>query len=235
VKLAESPISHERPYSVPIETSEKLPFVVRMVETPQDLRKAVEIRSSAFARHIPSFGEALRDPEADDHRRDVLLLIAERKTDRKVIGSMRMQPNTYRPLRVEGEATLPSTYRGRRLIEFMRLGVENGNAGRMVMAALAKAGYELCHATRFDFILAAGRRSTAEIYRSMRFDDVFEGETVELSYAQNMQHSIFALPIFEADRRWRTARHALYGFMARTEHPDIRVDFRRAFEVFGRP
>jgi hypothetical protein len=204
-----------------------------MVESPQDLRNAVEIRSSAFARHIPAFGEALRYPEADDHRRDVLLLIAERKTDRKVIGSMRMQPNIHRPLRIEGETTLPKPYEGRKLIEFMRLGTENGNAGRMVMAALAKAGYEICHATRFDYIFAAGRRSTSEIYRSMRFDDVFDGGTVELSYAQNLPHSIFALPTFEADFRWRAARHALYGFMARTEHPDIRVDFSRAFEVFG--
>lgn len=233
MKFDHSQRSLERPYSVHIETSEELPFVVRLVETAQDLRKAVEIRSSAFARHIPSFGEELREPEADDHRRDVLLLIAERKTDRKVIGSMRMQPNIHRPLRVEGETTLPTAYIGRRLIEFMRLGVENGSAGRMVMAALAKAGYEICHAARFDFIVAAGRRSTSEIYRSMRFDDVFAGDVVELSYAQNMPHSIFALPILEADYRWRATRHALYGFMARTEHPDIRIDFRRVFQVFG--
>jgi hypothetical protein len=224
--------SLDRPYSVPIEASEQLPFRVRLAENSKDLHGAVEIRSLAFARHIPAFGEELRNPEADDHRPDVLLLIAERKVDGRVIGSMRLQPNIFRPLRIEQEAHLPEPYRGRRLIEFMRLGVENGIAGRMVMAALAKAGYEICYATNFDFVLAAGRRSTAEIYRAMRFDDVLEGATVVLSYAQGMPHGIFALPIRDADRRWRLARHSLYGFMARTEHPDIHIDYGRAFSVF---
>ena len=224
-----------RPYSVPVEARESLPFIVRLVESAQDLQKAVEIRSSAFTRHFPALGEVLREPEADDHRSDVLVLVAERKTDGRVLGSMRMQPNLHRPLRVESETKLPEAYQDRRLIEFMRLGVENGNAGRMVMAGLCKAGYEICHASRFDFILAAGRRSTSEIYRSMRFDDVFQGRTFALSYAKNTLHGIFSLPLEEADHRWRTAAHSLYGFMARTEHRDIRIDYDRVAYVFGEP
>jgi hypothetical protein len=222
-----------RPYSVPVEKRESLPFIVRFAENAQDLQKAVEIRSSAFTRHFPALGHVLRDPEADDRRSDVLVLIAERKTDRRVLGSMRLQPNLFRPLRVESEIRLPQVYQDRRLVEFMRLGVENGNAGQMVMAALAKAGYEICHASRFDYILAAGRRSTSEIYRSMQFDDVFDGRSVALSYAENTHHWIFALPIEEADLRWRVANHALYDFMARTEHRDIRIDYGRVAEAFG--
>ncbi len=103
------------------------------------------------------------------------------------------------------------------------------------MAALAKAGYEISHASRFDFILAAGRRSTSEIYRSMRFDDVFQGRTISLSYAENTHHWIFALPIDDADSRWRTANHALYDFMARTEHKDIQIDYERVADAFGEP
>ena len=163
------------------------------------------------------------------------MLIAERKTDRRVLGSMRLQPNLFRPLRVESETRLPDVYQDRRLIEFMRLGVENGNAGKMVMAALSKAGYEICHASRFDNIIAAGRRSTSEIYRSMQFDDVFQGRTVALSYAENTHHWIFALPVEEAERRWQAANHGLYDFMARTEHRDIRIDYGRVADAFGEP
>jgi len=194
----------------------------------------VEIRSSAFNRHFPELGSALRNAEADDHRPDVLLLIAERKLDGEVLGSMRLQPNIRRLLRVEEETKLPEEFQNRRLVEFMRLGIENGNAGRMVVAALGKAGYEIAHASRFDFILAAGRRSTSQIYRSMQFDDVFQGGTVALSYAQNAHHSIFALPVPDADRRWRIADHSLYDFMARTKHPDIQIDFERVSEIFER-
>lgn len=232
--LSEPLVHPARPYSVAADTTESLPFRIRFVETPQDLGNAVDIRSSAFSRHVPTLGAALREPEADDYRQDVLLLIAERKADRRVIGSMRLQPNIRRPLHVEAEITLPEAFQGRRLIEFMRLGIENGTPGRMVMAALVKAGYEICSASRIAFAFAAGRRSTSEIYRSMRFTDVFDGNPVPLSYAENKPHWIFAMPIEEADRRWRTTSHSLYDFMARTEHPDIEIDYRRVFDTFGR-
>ena len=223
----------QRPYSVALEARETLPFRVRLAEGPQDLEKVVEIRSSAFTRHLPSQGLTLRKPEADDQFPEVLLLIAERKLDQRVLGSMRLQPNLSRPLRIESVTRLPEPYDGARLIEFMRLGVENGNAGRMVMAALAKASFEICHAAQFDFIVAVGRRSTSEIYRSMRFDDALAGEMVRVPHAGNLPHSVYCLPIEEADSRWRATNHSLYNFMARTEHPDIRIDYERVFRTFG--
>lgn len=222
-----------RPYSVEAESQETLPFRVRLVESAQDLGKAVEIRSSAYARHVPSVGQALLDPEADDHRSDVLLLIAERKTDKCVLGSIRLQPNLGQPLRIEGETKLPASYQGRRLIEFMRLGVQNGGSGRMVMAALAKASYEICHACKFDFILVAGRSPVSDMYRAMRFDDVLDGQTIPLSYAAGLPHGIYSLPVAEADQRWRESGHGLYSFMARTEHPDIAITYSRVYSAFG--
>jgi len=232
VKAPSTLIVPERPYSAVVTSRESLPFRVRLVDDAQDLAKAVEIRSSAYSRHLPPVGEALRRAEVDDHRDDVLILIAERKIDRRVVGSMRLQPNFSGPLRVEGEVELPEVYKGRRLIEAMRLGVENGTSGRMVMVALVKAAYEICHACRMDFALVAGRRSVAAIYRSMLFDDVLEGRTIPLSYADHVQHSVLAMPIRDADRRWRAAGHSLYDFMACTEHPDIQIDYERVFEAF---
>lgn len=223
-----------RPYSVAVESRESLPFRVRLVDDAQDLDKAVEIRSSAYSRHLPDLAETLRTAEAEDYRPDVLLLVAERKIDQRAIGSMRLQPNFNRPLRVEGETVLPEIYKGRRLVEATRLGVENGSSGRMVMVTLVKAAYEICHATAIDFAFAAGRRSMAEIFRSMRFDDVLEGGPIPISYANNVPHWIFSMPIQDADRRWRTSGHGLYDFMARTEHPDIQIDYSRVFDSFGR-
>jgi hypothetical protein len=233
VKYSSLAASRFHPYSVPAETSEMLPFKVRLVDTTKDLDRAVEIRSSAYSRHVPSVGRALREAEADDHRSDVLLMIAERKADRRVLGSVRMQPNLNQPLRIEGEANLPEMFHDRRLIEFMRLGVENGISGLLVTSALVKAGYEICHAAGIEFVLVAGRRSVATIYRSMCFDDVLDGGTVPLSYADRLQHGIFSMPIEDADNRWKSRGHALYDFMARTEHPDIDIDYKRVFDTFG--
>ena len=129
-----------RPYSAPALIRERLPFRVRFVDSAQDLEKAVEIRSSAYSRHVPSVGAALRKPETDDYRRDVRRPLAERKIDGLPVGSVRLQTNVDQPLRIEGELKLPDVYSNRRLIEAMRLGVTNGIPGRLVNAALHQGG-----------------------------------------------------------------------------------------------
>lgn len=222
-----------RPYSTAPERHELLPFRVRLATTSQDVQKAVEIRASAYARHLPAFAETLRTAEEEDHRSDVLLLIAERKLDRQPIGTMRLEPNFNRPLRIEGETTLPARYQGCRLVETSRLGVENGTSGTMVMAALVKAAFEIGHATGFDYGIAVGRRSMAELFRSLCFDPV-EGP-VRIAYAKNSPLWIFAIPVLAWEDRLRAKGHLYYDFMARTEHADIDIDYDKAFEVFGRP
>ena len=138
---------------------------------------AVEIRAAAYARHIPTLGQALRRPEADDLRPDALLLIAESKLDGVVVGSLRLQHNFDRQLRIESELTLPEAFVGKRLVEVRRLGVGNGSTGKMVMAALVKAAYELCHASAIDYLIFCARDSVAAKYRTMHFDDVLGGKT----------------------------------------------------------
>ena len=177
----------------------------------------------------------MRVAEDDDFRLDVLTIFAERKADGRALGSVRLQPNLNKPLRLEGETNLPPEFHRRRLVEFMRLGVENGIPGRMVSAALVKAGFEICHASGFDYILAAGRRSVSAIYRGMAFDDVLGGETIALSYANNLPHGIFSIPVRDVDRRLPGKNPGLYHFMARTHHPDIFIDYDRVFEVFRTP
>ncbi len=221
-----------RAYRVAVERSESLPFRVRLVRTPQDLEKVVEIRSSAYSRHYPHLANALKRPEAEDLRSDVLLLIAERKLDQRVIGSMRLQPNFHRRLRIEGETELPAAYVDRRLVETTRLGVENGMPGTTVMVALVKAAYEICHACAIDYGVAGGRRPMAHVFRSLGYDEL--AGPIPISYGNNLPHWVFGIPICEVEERLRLRGHAYYEFMARTEHRDIQIDYEQVFEVFGR-
>lgn len=214
-----------RPYAGPPQRRESLAFHVRLATTPSELRQAVGVRSAAYGRHMPEVGASLREPEPDDARDDVLIVIAASKLDGTVLGSMRLQPNLRQPLRIEGEADLPALYRGKRLVEFMRLTVTNGTAGRLVMPALAKASFEICYRTGIDYAFVAGRHPVSLMYQAMQFDDVLRGGKVNLSYAAGVPHSIYCLPIEEADERWRRAGQSLYPFMAHTEHPDIVIDY----------
>lgn len=101
------------------------------------------------------------------------------------------------------------------------------------MVAIVKAAFELCHASGIDYVIVAGRRSVAAMYRSMLFDDLLDGGSVALSYAANLPHNVFSMPVREADLRWREAHHSLYDFMARTSHPDIQIDLERVLSTFA--
>lgn len=231
MKFAAPAIVPKRPYAAAAERKESLPFRIRLAETAQDLSKAVDIRAQAYSRHIPRLGAALIAAEAEDYQPDVLLLIAERKLDRRVIGTMRLQPNLNGPLLVEKEIELPAMYQGRRLLETTRLGVENGITGSMVMVALVKAAFEICHACGIDYGFAVGRRSMVEVFRTLCYDIVAPPKV--MSFSNGVPLAVLSIPILEVEARLREKKHAYYDFMARTEHPDIAIDYDRVFEAFG--
>ncbi|MFD2270822.1 hypothetical protein ACFS07_06110 [Undibacterium arcticum] len=65
----------------PVMAEERLPFTVRLVRNEDDLCKAVHIRHSAYARHVPTFAETLKSPETSDAENGVVVLLAESKLD----------------------------------------------------------------------------------------------------------------------------------------------------------
>ena len=179
---------------------------------------------------MPSLGQSLKTPEAEDLKSDVLVLLAERKFDAQPIGSLRLQSNIRRPLRLQGEAALLEAYANRRLIESTRLGVDLGTSSRIITAALIKAAYEICHAADIDFNVTGGRRSMAQVFRSLQFDEL-EGGPFPISFGNNIPHWIFVLPIREFEARLRRAGHWYYEFLAKTEHPDIDINWPYVFSV----
>ena len=42
---------------------ERLPFTIKRVQTEEDMRKAVQVRHAAYARHVPEFARTLVLPE----------------------------------------------------------------------------------------------------------------------------------------------------------------------------
>ena len=225
--LAERPA---RPYATQAVRLEPLPFRVRIARGAQDLAQVVDIRSSAYGRHLPHVGDALRTAEHEDSRPDVLLLLAERKFDGKAIGTMRLESNLRGPLRVESEASLPAWLRGHRMVEITRLGVDPGG-GAMVTAALAKAAFELCHASRIEHGVAVGRRSMAEMFRSLCLEAI--AGPARMSYAPAVPFWIFSV----SARHWldllRDKGHFFFDFMEQTEHPDIEIDYAVVAQAFG--
>jgi hypothetical protein len=206
---------------------ERLPFTVRLVRDEADLAKAVHIRHAAYARHVPTFADTLRFPEASDFEDGIAVLLAESKLDGSPLGTMRIQTNQFGPLSLEHSLTLPEELQGQSLAEATRLGVTGAGAGRLVKTVLFKAFYLYCVQAGVDHMVVSGRAPVDRQYDSMLFKDVYPGMGyIPLPHVGNMLHRIMSFEVATAQARWDAANHPLRDFIFHTRHPDIDIQAR---------
>lgn len=207
---------------------EQLPFTVRLVHDSDDLDKAVQIRHSAYARHVPKFAETLQRPEREDTENGVTVLLAESKLDGSPLGSMRIATNQFKPLAVQQSIELPDWMRGKRLAEATRLGVTDGKGGRLVTTVLFKSFYLYCKQVGVEWMVVTGRSPIDRQYERMLYTDVFPGTGfIPLRHVGNMPHRVMCTETATCEARWMAAKHPLFDFAFRTSHPDIQVTERR--------
>lgn len=210
--------------SEPAMTEELLPFTVRLVRDEDDLDKAVQIRHSAYARHLPVFAESLKAAETADADNGVVVLLAESKLDGSPLGTMRIQTNQFKPLCLEQSVELPAWLKARPLAEATRLGVTDGTGGRVVTTVLFKAFYQYCLQTGIEWMVVTGRAPVDRTYQRLLFDDVFPGRGyIPFSHVGNLPHRVMSFNVRTAEDRWARANHPLLGFMCHTHHPDIKL------------
>lgn len=203
---------------------ERLPFTIKRVETAEDMRKAVQVRHAAYARHIPEFAATLVDPELSDYDSHSIVLLAESKLDGSPLGSTRIQTNLGGPLHLEDSVVLPGWLAGQRLAEVTRLGIDEGRVGRIVKIALIKACFEYCEQLGIDHAVVTGRAPIDRQYEQLMFRDVFEDKAyVPLRHVGNIAHRVMAFEIATGEARWRAAGHPLLKFFKLTSHPDIDI------------
>lgn len=203
---------------------ERLPFIIKRVETAADMRKAVQVRHAAYARHIPAFAASLVDPEACDYDDDSIVLLAESKLDGSPLGSTRIQTNLGGPLHLEESVMLPDWLAGCRLAEVTRLGIDEGRVGRIVKIALIKACFDYCEKLAIDHAVVTGRAPIDRQYEQLMFRDVFDDKAyVPLRHVGNIPHRVMAFEIATGEARWSAAQHPLLKFFKHTRHPDIDI------------
>ncbi len=86
----------------------RLSFTVKIVHTEDELRRAVQVRYEAYARHGHPLAEHLKEPESGDRDRGTVVLLARAKIDGAPLGTMRIQTNVFRPLTIEQSVDLPA-------------------------------------------------------------------------------------------------------------------------------
>jgi hypothetical protein len=199
----------------------------------EDLWKAVRIRQSAYARHVPQFARQLEEPEAADREGGSIVLLAESKLDGTALGTMRVQTNRFHRLKLEDSVELPAWLQDRSLAEATRLGVGEGSIGRVVKTALFKAYYLYCMDQGIDWMVITARKPLDRNYEMLMFQDVFEpGSLFPMRHVGDIPHRVMAFEPADAKRLWTAAKHPLCTYIWDTHHPDIDVH-RDDFSAFG--
>jgi len=202
---------------------ERLPFTVRLVQNGDDLEKAIQVRQSAYARHVPEFAESLRLPEHADFEDGVVIFLAESKLDGSAIGTIRIQTNQFNSLELEQTIDLPEWLQNRSIAEATRLGVQ-GKEGRIVRAALSKAYFQYCQQNGIEWMLVTGRAPVDREYDRMQFQEVYPGMGyIPMKHIGNIPHRVLALKVSVGQARWAEKNQPLFNFFFETQHDDIDV------------
>ena len=203
-------------------STEILTFTVRIASDEQQMERAVMLRQAAYARHVPDFAAQLKKPEAADFDAGSIVLIAESKFDGSVLGTMRIQTNSYGNLGIEESLELPDWLQGASLAEATRLGVSEGREGRLVKTVLFKAYFLYCQRAKVDWMVITARKPLDRQYEALLFKDVFAPrEYIPMHHVGGIPHRVMAFHIATAEMRWTDSNHPLYGFMCNVFHPDI--------------
>lgn len=204
---------------------EYLPFTVRIAESQADLAKAVSVRRSAYARHLPEVAARFNAPEPFDQAEGAVVLLAESKLDGSPLGTMRIHSSEGAALPLEGSVELPPWLTPSRS-EANRLAIVEGHVGRVVKLVLFKAYYRYCLENGIVWMVIAARKPLDRQYDSLLFTDVFDGVFAPMKHGGNIPHRVLAFDVRAARERWEAARHPLFHFMINTHHPDILVSAR---------
>lgn len=211
-------------------TIERLPFTVSIARSDEQLHKAVTMRHSAYARHVPALAERMKAPEPCDYEEGSVVLLAESKLDGSPLGTMRIQTNLYCPLAIEQSVDLPDWLQGCSLAGASRLGVALGRIGRVVKTVLFKAYFQYCEQIGIDWMVIGARAPLDRQYEALLFRDVFPDQGfIPFRHAGNIPHRVLAFEVETAEARWSAAQHPLFDFFRRTHHPDLNLGLKTPF------
>jgi len=208
--------------------TEYWPFTLRLASGAQDLAKVLEVRHSAYARHLPeALTSSLREPEALDGAEGVALLLAESKLDGAPMGTMRIQTNQVRPLALEQSVQLPQWMQGLPLAEATRLAVSLEGTARLVKAALFKAYYLYCLQAGIRYMVITARAPLDRQYERMLFQDVYPHlGYMPLSHVFDLPHRVLYRDVQNVRQQGEELAHPMLDYMCNTHHPDLQLPYK---------
>jgi hypothetical protein len=212
--------------------SQSWPFVVRPARDDHDLSRVAVFRAAAYGRHLPEFAVRMREIELADRARASVVLLAEDKLARRIIGSVRLHLGRDIPLPLESSLVLPTwLVDDGPLLEPTRLAVEASESGALARNALFKACFLYARAAGATWLVAAARRPLDVLYGRLLFRDIFgDGLARPMKHIGDLPHRVLGLPLRGVEALYQSRRHPLSDYVFETEHPGLMVDAARLLE-----
>lgn len=202
---------------------EYLPFSVMIVRDEAELRAAVMVRQSAYARHLPDVASTMVAPESSDYAPGTVVLLARSKLDGSPLATMRIHSNEFAPLPLEKSYTLPEEFSGLRMVEATRFAIVAGGSP-VVKTALFKAFDLYSKVVNADRAVLAARSPLDRMYERLLFKDVDEASKfVPMQNVGGLPHRILWQNVKGSKEKMEAMRHPLCHFLYEMDHPDIVV------------
>ncbi len=202
--------------------SQLLPFWIAIAQNDHELNLAAKARQIAYGRHLPSLGEKLAVPDADDFHPDCAVLLAFSKLDGSCIGTVRVQIANERKLRLEDSYLLPKALRSGRIAEISRLAIPARSNGLALRLMLIKAAYWYARENGVERCFLCVRYPVDRQYRRFELDDVLQpDEFIAMKHIGMIPHRILWFDVFQIEARWLLSANPLHSVYFSTCHPDL--------------
>lgn len=201
---------------------EQLPFVVRKAVRGADFEAASRIRSEAYARHdyLPGVSETLRRIDEADLRGT--LLVAERKDDGEIIGTIRVSSSQRGPTPLPAQAPRVE-FEGESFTYVDRFAARQGPLADIAALALIKAQWFQAYHEGVQWIVAAALPALARRYRMVGLRSLAGAPRGRfmIPHLHEKPYEAVGERLSDMPANLRRNSPFLVPFFLQNEHPDI--------------
>lgn len=199
-----------------------LPFTVDYCSTEEDWRDVLQLRSEAYARHLPQFAQDLQHRDAVDFDPATTVLIARSKIDRRPLGTLRIEIKSGQGLRFESSFQLPPALKAGANAEISRLAVTQAGQSHNPRMMLIKAAYWYCRSLGVQRLFICARKFADRQYRPFDMQDLTnKASYIPMAHIGDIPHRILWIDVYAVQQQWTQSRNPTLMHFYHTAHPDL--------------
>ncbi len=218
-------MKHESFFGLNRAESVTLPFRVRLARTPSDIKRAIGLRPSKYAKRAPDYLDLLEGAEEEDLTPGSIVVFAESTANNEVLGTLRLQYNVVQPLKEEGMECLMGFMPTGKLMGISRLTIISSESRSEIKFALFKAATKICQALQANWmIVTALPPMDVQFVSVMAFKALMPpGATFSEPGFPDRKFSLLGLEVSRVSEIWGKHDPGLRQYMLDEYSPEIEV------------